>query len=98
MRTDSTLGRIRQRFDDPAVVDLAAGALFEHVLERALEHRQPGAEADRLVSIKTPVAARPEVHAMEEEGGFMKMRSARNSSSSRDLLEAAQHAKNHEAQ
>jgi hypothetical protein len=35
---------------------------------------------------------------MEEEGGFMKMRSARNSSSSRDLLEAAQHAKNHKAQ
>jgi hypothetical protein len=98
MRTDSTLEGVRQRFDAPAVADLPAGALFEHALERALEHRLPGAEADRLVSIKTPVAAQPEVHAMEEEGGFMKMRSARNSSSSRDLLEAAQHAKNHEAQ
>jgi periplasmic copper chaperone A len=38
--------------------------------------RNTGAEADRLVSIKTPAAARPEVHAMEEEGGVMKMRSA----------------------
>jgi hypothetical protein len=30
---------------------------------------------------------------MEEEGGFMRMRSARNSSYSRDLLETALHAK-----
>jgi hypothetical protein len=57
----------------------------------------PVLEADRLVSIKTPVATWPEVHAMEEEGGFIKMRSASNSSSSRDLLEAAQHAENHKA-
>ena len=31
---------------------------------------------DRLVGLQTPVAARPEVHEMEEEGGVMKMRPA----------------------
>jgi periplasmic copper chaperone A len=38
--------------------------------------RNTGEEADRLVSIETPVAAQPEVHEMEEEGGIMKMRPA----------------------
>jgi copper(I)-binding protein len=35
--------------------------------------RNTGDEPDRLVAIETPVAARPEVHEMEEEGGVMKM-------------------------
>jgi periplasmic copper chaperone A len=38
--------------------------------------RNTGDKADRLVSIETPVAARSEVHEMEEEGGVMKMRPA----------------------
>jgi copper(I)-binding protein len=38
--------------------------------------RNTGDKADRLVSIETPVSARPEVHEMEEEGGVMKMRPA----------------------
>jgi periplasmic copper chaperone A len=38
--------------------------------------RNTGDETDRLVRIETPVAARPEVHEMEEEGGVMKMRPA----------------------
>ena len=38
--------------------------------------RNTGAEPDRLVGIETPVATRPEVHAMDEEGGVMKMRPA----------------------
>jgi copper(I)-binding protein len=38
--------------------------------------RNTGDEPDRLVGIETPVAARPEVHAMEEKDGVMKMRPA----------------------
>jgi copper(I)-binding protein len=38
--------------------------------------RNTGDEPDALVSIETPVAARPEVHDMEETGGVMKMRAA----------------------
>lgn len=38
--------------------------------------RNTGDEPDRLMGIETPVAARPEVHGMEKEGGVMKMRPA----------------------
>lgn len=38
--------------------------------------RNTGDEPDRLVGIETRVAARPEVHEMEEVGGVMKMRPA----------------------
>ena len=42
MRVGSALGVVGKRFDDAAVADLAPGALLEHALELALEHRQPG--------------------------------------------------------
>ncbi|MGH6895989.1 MAG: copper chaperone PCu(A)C [Geminicoccaceae bacterium] len=38
--------------------------------------RNTGDEPDRLVGVETPVAAQPEVHEMEAEGGVMKMRPA----------------------
>jgi len=38
--------------------------------------RNTGDEPDRLVGIETPVAARPEVHAMKHEGDVMRMRPA----------------------
>jgi hypothetical protein len=42
MRVGSALGVVGKRFDDAAIADLAPGALLEHALEFALEHRQPG--------------------------------------------------------
>jgi hypothetical protein len=38
--------------------------------------RNTGDQSDRLVGVETRVAARPEVHAMVEEDGVMKMRPA----------------------
>jgi periplasmic copper chaperone A len=38
--------------------------------------RNTGDDPDRLIRIETPVSGRPEVHAMEEKGGVMKMRPA----------------------
>ncbi len=38
--------------------------------------RNKGGEPEMLVGVETPVAARPEVHQMEEEGGVMKMHAA----------------------
>jgi hypothetical protein len=39
MRVGSALGVVGKGFDDAAIADLAAGALLEHALELALEHR-----------------------------------------------------------
>ena len=38
--------------------------------------RNTGEEPDRLVGVETPAAARPEIHAMVEEDGVVKMRPA----------------------
>lgn len=38
--------------------------------------RNTGTQPERLVGIETPIAARPQVHAMVEEDGVMKMRVA----------------------
>lgn len=60
--------RIDHPYATPSVPGLKTGAVYFRTL------RNPGAQADRLLSATTPVAARVEIHQMRMGGDVMRMR------------------------
>jgi copper(I)-binding protein len=60
--------RIDHPYATPTAPGLRTGAVYFRTL------KNPGAQADRLLSATTPVAARVEIHQMRMDGDVMRMR------------------------